>query len=180
MGEITTILLDEKNLSLLIGDGDGRLLQMSFNFQGNFGKIFKDYGDLGLGWIYYSCLLRDIAVFGGENGKLAFINTRQQKFMGYSFDLAPEIIYSIELCWIQNKSQPKALLMVSGDYYDYNGKTDVLDVTQLVLNEMKKNQNKEKSNQGNSETDKILDNQFPAKPLKLTPQKLNKIKKDLS
>ena len=180
MGRIYTILINEENLSLLVGGSDGRLLQKSFNFQGNLGKILKDYGDLGIGRIYSSCLLGNIAVFGGYNYKLAFINTQKREFMGYSFDLAPEYIYSIELCWVQNKPQPKALLTVSGENYDYNGKTDVLDVTHLFPKHMKKNQNMEESNQQNSENDKLLDNQFPSKPMRLSPRKLNKIKNDLS
>ena len=180
MGRITTILLDEKNWSFLIGDGYGRVLQMSFDLQEKLGKILKDYGDLEIGWIYSSYLLGDIAVFGGGNHKLAFINTQKRELMGYSFDLAPRRIYSIELCWIQKKSQPKALLMVSGRDYDYNGKTDVLDVTQLFPKHMRKNQNIEESNQGNSKTDKILDSQLPVKPMQLSPRKLKKIKKDLS
>ena len=75
MGEISNILLNEKNWSLLVGDHKGRVLQMSFDFQGKLGKILKDYGDLGMRRICSSYLLGDIAVFGGENHKLAFINT---------------------------------------------------------------------------------------------------------
>ena len=155
---------------------------MSFDFQGNFGKILKDYGDLGLECIICSYLLGDIAVFGGCNGKLAFINTQKREFMGYSFWLAPFFIFSIELCWIQNKSQPKALLIVSGNNYSYKRITIVLDVTLLFSKKMKSinNQNMEESYQENFEIDTILDNQFPAKSMQLSPKKSNKIKKDLS
>ena len=182
MGEITTVLIDEKNWYLLVGDEDGRLLQMSFDFQGNLGKILKDFGNLELNRILSSYLLGDIAVFGGRNGKLAFINTRKREFLGYNFDLAPQLIYSIELFWIQNKSQPKALLMVSGEYYDYDGKTDVLDVTMLFPKKIRSqnSQNILKSYQEISEIDTILDTQLSAKPIQLYPKKSNKIKKDLS
>ena len=182
MEEISTILLDEKNWSLLVGDENGRLLQMSFDFQGNFGKILKDYGKLEMGCISSSYLLGNIAVFGGGEHKLAFINTQKREIMGYSFDLAPKYILSIDLCWIQNKSQPKAFLTVSGRDYDYNRKTDVLNVTQLFPKHMrnKNNQSIFESNQQNSETDKLLDNQLPAKQLQLSPKKLKKIKYDLS
>ena len=181
-GEISTILLDEKNWSLLVGDNKGRLLQMSFYFQVNLWKILKDYGDLGIGCIYSSCCQGDIAIFGGNNRKLAFINTRKREFMGYSFYLAPKFIYCIELCWIQKKSQPKALLMISGSRYNYNGKIDELDVTQLFPKKMrsKNNQNVLESYQGNSENDIILYNQFPVNSIQLYPKKLKKIKKDLS
>ena len=182
MGEITTILLDEKNYFLLIGDFDGRVLQMFFDFQGNLGKIMKDYGELGMDEICFSYLLGDFAVFGGEHGNLAFINTRQREFMGLSFDLAPEYIYSIELCWIQNKSKAKALLMVSGESYNNNKKTDVLDVTLFFTKKMrnKKNKNILELSQKISKTNKILDNQNSVNPIKLYPKKLNNLKKDLS
>ena len=125
---------------------------MSFDFQGNLGKIVKDYGDLGMGRIYSSYWLGDIAVFGNFNKKLAFINTRQREFMGYSFDLAPRNINSIQLCWIKKKSQLKILLIVTGISYVYYKRTDVLDVTQLFPKEIrnKKNQNMLKSKQENS------------------------------
>ena len=160
MEGITTILLDEKNLSLVVGDGNGRVLQLSYDFQGNLGKIVKNYGDLGIGCIYSSCWVGDIAVFGGKKGKLAFINNKKREFMGYSFDLAPLYIDFIQFCWIHKKSQPKAFLVMTGEYYDYNGKTDVLDVTQFISKEMryKKNQRMLTLKQENSETEEILNN----------------------
>ena len=174
-------MLNEENLSLLVADEEGRVLQLSFDFQGNLGKILKDYGKLGMGEIFSSCWLGNIAVFGGGK-RIAFINTQKREFMGYSFDLAPHFIDSIQLCWSQKKSQPKALLMVSGLYYDYNRKTDVVDVTKIFPKELrnKMNQNMLESNRENSKTDKILDNQYPVKPMQLSPEKLNKIKNDLS
>ena len=70
--------------------------------------------------------------------------------------------------------------MVSGEDCDYKKKTDVLDVTRLFPKHMKNNQNMKELNQANSEIYKILDTQFPAKPMQLSPKKLKKIKNDLS
>ena len=175
-------MLDEENSTLLIGNKRGGLLQLSFDFQGNFGKILKDYGDLGIGGILSSYLLGNIAVFGGRNRKLAFINTQKREFLGYSFDLAPQYIESIELCWIHKQTLPKALLTVSGEDYNYNEKTDVLDVTLLFPKHMRNqnNQNMLESNQEIFETNQCENNKFPVNLIKLSSKKLNNFKKDLS
>ena len=57
MNETSTILIDEQNLLFLVGDKEGRVKQMSFDFQGNFGKILKDYGCL----LYTSPSPRDLS-----------------------------------------------------------------------------------------------------------------------
>ena len=110
-------------------------MQFSLDFQGNFGKLLKDYGDLKLGNITSSCSFGDFAVFGGDNGKLAFINVKNREYLGNTFELAPKKIHSIEICWVKQKhSQSKALLAVSGYYYDYFFKTDLLDITNIISN----------------------------------------------
>ena len=181
MGRINTILIDENNSSLLVADEDGRVYQLSFDFQGNLGKMLKDYGQFRMGGIYTSYLFGNIAVFGGWNGKLDFINTGKRQSLGDSFDLAPKAIHSIEFCWVQKKSQTKALLTVSGEYYDYYRKSDLLDVTHFISKKIKnkKNQNTGKSKKEISQNDKILENKFAIKSIQLSSKKLKKIKKDL-
>ena len=131
--KIWNILLDEKNSCMFSGDYDGRVIQFSLDFEENPGKVLKDYGDLGVGYITSSILLGDVAVFGGWNRNLGFIDIQKQEHLGNKFDFAPKYIKSIQLCQVQKTpSQSKTLLTVSGDEYDYSSKTDVLDVTEIL------------------------------------------------
>ena len=132
-GETNTILIDEDRNCMFFGNNDGIVVQYSIDIKGYSRKIIKNYGDLGIGWIISSLRIGNIAVFGGNNSSLAFINIDSRQHLGNVSDLAMKWISSIELCTVKNKSDVKLLLTVGGSRYDYSGsKTDVIDITEFI------------------------------------------------
>ena len=114
------------------------MVQYSLDFQGNFGRAIKDYGDIKLENIYSSYFLGDVIVFGGQHGKIDFLDIKKRKFLKIKFKVAPKNIYSMELSLIkQNQSESKVFLTMSGEDYDYSSKTDVFDITDFISNQIK-------------------------------------------
>ena len=182
---INTILIDEHNGFMLTGDGNGRVLQFSLNFSKDLGKLIKDYGELGVGWIDTSIMFGNLAVFGGEKSSLGFIDTGKCQYLGIKDNLAVENITSIELCWVkQAQAQSKALLTICGRNYDYSSsKTDVLDITQLIPENLKNkmeisiinNKNKSLQRQIQVLNDLLSNEKKKNQTLKNENNKLNKL-----
>ena len=117
-------------------------MQYSIDFQGNFGRIIKKYGNLKLNKILSSSFLGNVIVFGGDQGKLGFIDVKKRKKLHYKFQVKPCNIHSIQLCWLketQTQSEEKVFLTVNGNDYDHYliSKPEVFDVTHFILNRVK-------------------------------------------
>ena len=134
-GEINTILIDEDRNCMFIGCKNGILVQYCIDINGYSRKVIKNYDDLGIGCIYSSLKIGNIAVFGGSRSSLAFIDIDNRQNLGIISDLAVYWIRSIKLCQVKKnkKSEYKMLMTVTGRYYDYSSsKTDVLDITEFI------------------------------------------------
>ena len=101
--QINNILLDEKNCCMFSGDDNGRVIQSYLDLQDNPGKVLKDYGKLGVGVIYSSIMLGDVAVFGGWNGTLGFIDSQKREHLKNKFDMAPGV------CLLYTSPSPRDL-----------------------------------------------------------------------
>ena len=125
---------------MFIGNRDGILVLYSLDVNGYSRKILKAYRDLGIGRIYSSLKIGNIAVFGGDDSSVALIDIDKRQNLGIISDLAVHKIYSIKLCKVKknNKSDVKLLLTATGKNYDYSSsKTDVLDITEFIKSEEK-------------------------------------------
>ena len=131
-------MVDEDNCCIFAVGNEGRVGQFSFDFQGKFGRVIKQYTNLGLGEVFSSFALGDLILLGGDYGRFGFIHKKSKQVLKKKFQVAPEYINSIQLCLVQGNqnqkpSQIKALLAVSGSEHDYASfQTDVFDFTPLI------------------------------------------------
>ena len=63
--EITTILVDQDEKNILIGDNNKKVIQYSLNANKDCIKVLKDYGDLNIDSVMSSVIIGNIAIFGG-------------------------------------------------------------------------------------------------------------------
>ena len=156
------------------------MVQYSLDFQGNFGRVLKEYVDLKLGEIYSSCFIQNVAVFGGNKAKLAFIHSKKRQILENKFPLTTHYIYSIELAKLR-PSEAKVFLTISGSNFShFSSKTDFLDVTHFISNAIKPKLNKKVKafkTQKPDQINKRFSNQFLLKSKKPSTQKLKKTKK---
>ena len=125
--DILTVLYDPKTKSLFAGDGDGHLHQYQRSGDEDQFKLVKDYGDIGIGPIFSSCLCGDLAFFGGwGTSSLAAVKISEKKLVNGTFETAIGDIFSLEACRV---SDSRVLVSVGGENPSYSeSKSDILEL----------------------------------------------------
>ena len=90
-------------------------------------EIFKEYGKVNVGSVQSSDYSGDIAVVGGINGSLRFINMRKGQLIGQSMETAIGEIWSVQLSRVSENAMHLTVGGVNSDYS--NSKADVFDVS---------------------------------------------------
>ena len=135
---VTTLLKIEKRNCLFAGDNGGKVIQ--YILHGDSGRVKKIYKNLQIGKIYSSAYYKNIVVFGGNEGKLTFIDIDKRLILLKSFEVAPEIILTLKFCIKNTFKKTPILLAVNGEFNDYsNFKTDLLNVGHLFIENSIKN-----------------------------------------
>ena len=129
-------IMYNQNLNILLVGYQNRFLIQYQQITFFTWKIQKKYTNIGVGRIYSIDLLRDIAVLGGDRGKIAFINLRKRQVIGELIDTSIYYIYSLQFCEVSPK---KIILVVGGHKNNYfNYRTDLFNVTKLFRQKMVK------------------------------------------
>lgn len=128
--KISQILFYESLNSIFVGYENGCLLHCDLNEGVSQLKILKNYENIGLDGIFTCAQIGHLAVFGGKNSKIVFIDMRSRKIIGEPIQTAYTYVFSLKFCKISNK---KTLLSVVGMFPNYSdSRTDIFDVTQLL------------------------------------------------
>ena len=129
--EIFTVLVMQQRGFVFAGDKNHNLTQYRLDSTGGLPTLAKGYGDIGIGRIYSSVSVGNLAVFGGYDNRLAVITADTQQVVIDAVPVAIEDIYSLSMCPVGvSGTKTRVLLAVSGRKADYsNGRSDLLDVT---------------------------------------------------
>ena len=132
LNPILTILIMESLNCLFAGDKSGRLIQ--YSLETDSGRVQKDYGNLGIGQIISSAKFKNLAVFGGNNGKIILINGAAKEVLIPSVKVTNIEIKSLEFCHLKN-SLSKLLLVINGinpENWKYTMLNDLLNITDIA------------------------------------------------
>ena len=125
----------QEDLGILIGgDCKRSIVQYSLNLSTNIGKVQKKYGEIGIAHVASSAYIGNLAIFGGGNSLLRFIDMKNRILIGNIFKTSINSIKFMQVCPVinpQNKDDWKVFLCVSGSNASISS-TDVIDITQLV------------------------------------------------
>ena len=125
---ITTIVSD-KNNNLVIGDYQGNAVH--FKRTENNWRLIRNFENLGLGWITAGCVQGDIAVLGGNNSFIKFVDLQNGTLFNFSIATSLMYIYSMQIYFVNGA----VLMSVFGDKSNYcKLKTDFFDLTEYYKN----------------------------------------------
>lgn len=126
-GTFCTMVFNGNLQVLLTGDRNGCVSQYKLDSSGNFLKE-KEY-DVGVGWVQASDYSGDLAVMGGDNGKISFIDMRRGLMLQNRIETAIGKIFSLQFCRV---SEGEMHLAVAGKQTCYSpSKSDWFDVSTL-------------------------------------------------
>ena len=130
-GIILTLLFDPRTETLLVGDQSRHVKQ--YKRENKSFTLVKDYGDVGVDWIWSSAKVGEFAIFGGDNHSLIAIDIKNQTLLKGSLKTAYKSVYSLQVCFTNNH---KLLLAVSGSDPNFSpDKSDLFDVTCLSVDD---------------------------------------------
>lgn len=127
-----TLYVDEDKDLLLSGNEHGKLLQ--FNLTN--GKLVKNYGNLGVGYVVYYAKIGNLIFFGGWNSHFRLVLIDQRRTFGEPFKTSIRYHLSMNLCIIPAQipsKKPIIYLTSSGQNCVYTKDlSDVWEVTDLI------------------------------------------------
>ena len=128
-GIILTLLFDPRTETLLVGDQSRHVKQ--YKRENKSFTLIKDYGDVGVDWIWSSARVGEFAIFGGDNPSLVAIAIKNQPLHKGVLKTAYKSVYSLQVCFTNNH---KILLSVSGSDPNFSpDKSDLFDVTCMAV-----------------------------------------------
>ena len=126
--KIFTMGFNPKINSVLVGFANKWVSQYGRDSSGVM-KMLRNYKDVGVGDVFASDIAGDIAVVGGQHGKITFINMQTRTLLQKGIQTAIKQIWSLKFCRI---SETEMHLIVGGRGKDYSdSKTDLFDVSSL-------------------------------------------------
>ena len=121
---ITTVLYDEASKTLFAGDSSGHLIQYQKD-SASFSQL-KNYGDLGLGCLRSSTLVKNLAIFGGSKKCVVAIDTKTKEVVSGPVTTAFTYVYTLTPCEV---SGSRTLLSVGGATVNYSDtRTDIFQL----------------------------------------------------
>lgn len=157
--KIQSLLLMGNADTLLAGDDAKQVIQYSRGSSSGAWTRQKHYGNLGVGNLRSSANFGHLAVFGGNAGKVRFLDVKNREIFGNPFETAIKDIFSLELF---SNTKAETFLAVGGEFADYSEKaSDIFRITQLT-----QTLQIEATTNNQSQTVKVLQN--------LKSQKINK------
>lgn len=130
---INTILLMEQFDSIFVGSNDCTVIQYQIGKDGQTPKLLKNYGDIGIEWIYASVSCYNLAIFGGDENKLIIISADQNQVVSDA-KVAIKYICSLVVCPVNvSGKRARVLISVSGRVKNYSkNQSDLLDMTECL------------------------------------------------
>ena len=128
---ILTVIFNKLTQSLLVGDFDGHVKQ--YKKEKESFSLVKEYEELGAGHISLSAQAGRFAIFGGSNGSLIAIDTKNQKPVEGSVKTVYKEINSLQVCLMNNHEM---FLSVSGNDLDFSPElSDIFDLSCMAIND---------------------------------------------
>jgi hypothetical protein len=127
---ICTLFYDEVSESLFAGGWDEKLGQYKKSKDSQSWTMVKDYGNMGIGWIYSVAQIGNLLIFGGNHTKLIAIDGVNQRQLEGGVDTAIGLVFSLQVCELPDEEM---YLSVNGENISYSDdKTDLFDATDLA------------------------------------------------
>ena len=128
---INTLLYHADTGSLLVGDCGGHIVHYQRSeTAGSFAKV-KDYGHVGIGYVYSSTQMGVFGIFGGFNdSSIVVVDLSEQKLVRGKVKTAFRKLDSLRACRVSEK---KVFLSVGGRDVSYSG--GATDIFELKLDE---------------------------------------------
>lgn len=142
---INTLQYHEKSQTLLVGGDDEKVIQYKQNGNSKKWEILRDYGDIGISWIYSFCQMGNlIFLFGSDSFRI--INVHTKDLIESTHDTVIQNINSTQLCVGLNS---EIYLSIGGMNADkYSEDSDLMDISYLYKKcnslTIKSSQNKKK------------------------------------
>lgn len=135
--DIDCILVKNSLNTIMVGDRYGRVAQYKFDLKDESIKLVKDYGILGIRYIYSGSIMGNLAVFGGyQSSSMVIIDIVKHQVFGKPIETAVQTIQSVQFCFV---SESQILLAVSGIYSNYSdSQTDLFDASDLLIHHILK------------------------------------------
>jgi hypothetical protein len=128
---INTLIFIEELNTLLAGDWDGTVIQYKVDPKNKTWSLVKEYGNLEINAVFSCVRVGDLIIFGGYEGYLfRVINFKTMEIIGEAYKTGIYSIYSLSLCKI---SSQQVLLSLSGIGHYYGKRSDILDITELLI-----------------------------------------------
>lgn len=109
---IRTLLFDATSRTLFVGDDTGHVLQYKRDRESGAFTLLKDFGDLGIGRVVSSTVVRDFAIFGGwKTNKIRAIKIKESQVLEGTLETAFNNVYSLQTCRV---SDSNTLISVGG------------------------------------------------------------------
>ena len=154
-GLISTVLFDSLTQSLLVGDEYGNVKQYK-KVNGLFTMV-KDYKDVGVGFVFSSTQVGQIAIFGGYNYSLVAIDILEKRVLPGLLNNSFKSTFSLQVC---EGVGSDFYLSLGGSKPNYSSNaSDFLDVTLLYNRHKEINELYEKKNHARAlleEKDEII------------------------
>lgn len=93
--QISSLVTNKDFTILLVGHENGSAIQYSGH--GEFWKVARNFGDVGVETIYASAQLGYTVVLGGKNGKFRMLDIRSRRPVGPARSTKIEMVYSLDL-----------------------------------------------------------------------------------
>lgn len=111
---IQTVLLSADERTILAGDASGRLVQ--YEQRESIWSVARDYGNLDIGALTASAQHKHFAVLGGNDRRLAVVDTARAELLSTTEWSAVKLVLSLAVCALRNR---KVVLAVCGSGLDY-------------------------------------------------------------
>lgn len=128
--QVQSLLLLSNAYTLLAADEAGQVIQYCRGSRSGAWTRQKHYGNLGVGSLCSSASFGHLAVFGGNNGLVRFVDTKSKEIFGMPCMVAAKEVQSLELF---SNGKAEAFLAVGGDLEDYSAEaTNIFRVSRLA------------------------------------------------
>ena len=127
---IFTLIFDQDSGTLLAGEWDKYLIQYDLDLVNKKFREVRDFGDLGIGYVYSSFRFMQYVFFGGSNYKLKVFDLSSKEMLPGHIKTGVRDIYSLQVCAIDKS---RIFLAVLGLNYKYSSnKSDLYDLSDLM------------------------------------------------
>ena len=125
-GNISTVLYDEASRTLFAGDNSGYVIQYQKSEDSASFSQLKNYWNVGIGYLYSSTLVKNLAIFGGNNNRIIAIDIDSKQVLPGSVITSFQCIRTLTPCEV---SRSRTLLSVGGSRVNYSDtRTHIFEV----------------------------------------------------